>query len=320
MSKNDLGNPALVAAAANVVAAKQQNKANNNTPVVINPPAAPAADGKTTAPAAPIILKNRRHIPLIGGLIVGGVVIIGGISLVKNSRKKKILNEVDTNANYRAAQTIYNAIPDGLKKGNGSLFSPFGFVTDIGNKIALMWQSTDTNRILDIAKTQITNYDETLKAFRVLYGEDLSALLNKVLTMQELNNFYDFSTAYKASQREINTSQTAKTGYVGVITKETYVLSTWYNPKTQAVTSKLVQLNKLLPKNTGVGKYTGREVNNLRANDNTTYYVFVYGKTSSGNVIHIYAPKSAVKFSKTCPGCFRIHFANYKTGSVKSIG
>jgi hypothetical protein len=258
-------------------------------------------------------------------LRIFGIAILGGASffilrgVIRNGRKSKILSEVDTNANYRAAQSIYNAIPEGLKKGNGSFFNPFGFVADIGNQIALIWQKTDTNRILDIAKTQITNYDETLKAFRIIYGEDLSALLNKVLTMQELNLFFDFSTDYKASQREVESSNTAKTGYYAITVKDISVLSTWYNPKTQAITSKLVQLNKLIPKATSLGKYTGRTVSNVRSNDNETYYVMIYGTSKSGSQVHLYAPKSAVKFVSNRAMYKGIHFSDYKTGKVKSI-
>lgn len=313
--KKDLGNPALIAAAANVMASKKQS---NNQPIVIQ---APANTGTNTPSVAPVVVKNGRKFPIVGGIILGGILLVGGGIYIKNRKKAKILSEVDTNPNYRAAQSIFNSIPAGLKKGNGSLFNPFGFIPDLANQIKLLWQKTDTNKILDIAKSQITNYDETLEAFRIVYGEDLSALLSEVLSTQEYNLFFDFSTAYKASQREVEASNNAKIGYFGASTKDTYALSTWYNPKTQAITSKVIRLDKLLPKGTFLGKYVGREVKNIQANDNETYYVFIYGQSKkTGDVIHTYVPKAAVKFQSSTTGLKKITFADYKKGTIKSIG
>lgn len=313
MEKKDLGNPAIIAAVSNILTKKKEAQ-----PMIIQAPASNSPSGNQQAP---IIVRNRRRIGVLGWALIGGVTFFGGRSIIRATNKKNILNQVDTNANYRAAQSIYNAIPEGLKKGNGSFINPFGFISDIGNQIALIWKETDTNRILDIAKSQITNYDETLKAFRILYGEDLSALLNKVLTMQQLNNFFDFSTEYKGSQREITNSNSSKTGYYGVATKETYALSTWFNPTTQAITSQIVRVSKLLPKGTFLGKYTGKEIKSIRADDNETYYMFIYGKSSStGDVIHLYVPKSAVKFQSSATSLYKITWSNYKKGLIKKIG
>ena len=153
----------------------------------------PALIATSLAPAikenAPIIIKTytsflKTFLILLG---VSGSLFLG-YKWAAAKRKRQLEAKAGQDVDIKAAIDIYNAIPAGLKQGEGSIWNPFGFVTDFANKIATIWQSTDTDRILEISK-RIKDNKRVFKVFRILYGEDLYQLLSKVLTPANLDLF-----------------------------------------------------------------------------------------------------------------------------------
>ncbi|MPM09003.1 hypothetical protein SDC9_55319 [bioreactor metagenome] len=286
--KRGLGNPALVAAA-------------------------------SSAAQNPVVIQNvQKGTRTLFWLILGGAGVFFGVKAYKNFNKQSILKEVDTNQNYRAAQSIYAAIPDGLKKGDGSLFNPWGFVTDLINQVSTIWEKTNTQRILDIGRTEITNFDETAKAFKVLYGEDLSMLLQKVMNAAELNAFYNNASAYKPASATFETASSGDIGKVIVTTKDSS-LSTMYSTADNKLSS-LVPLSQMVPAGTRIGVFYGKKVTNVKSGDTNEYYIAKYGTSKSGNTIAIIVPVKNSKFVSNIAGSLssykKITFQDYAKGKI----
>ena len=153
----------------------------------------PALIATALAPAikenAPMLIRSYTNFVKIFFIALG--VSGGGYLLYKWAaayRKKKLMEKSANNPDVRAAMDIYAAIPQGLKSGQGSIFNPLGFVYDFINQVARLWQSTDTDRILDISKRIVDN-EKVYRYFRVLYGEDLYPLLQKALSKTDLDLF-----------------------------------------------------------------------------------------------------------------------------------
>lgn len=142
---------------------------------------------------APQVIKIVNHSGRIMRYVaigIGGVIVfVAANKAIKYNRRQKYLSLALTDPNVMAASKIYDAIPAGLKKGSGGIFNPFGFIKDIGNKIALIWKNTDSSAILQIAQQNITDVSITAKAFKAIYNEDLLELLKKVLTDAEFDQF-----------------------------------------------------------------------------------------------------------------------------------
>ncbi|MFA6925059.1 MAG: hypothetical protein WC223_12510 [Bacteroidales bacterium] len=157
---------------------------NIGNPVLVATALAPAIKEN-----APVIIKTSANF-IKTFLIILGVsgTLFFGYKWAAAKRRKQLEAKAGQDADIKAAIDIYNAIPAGLKKGEGSLWNPFGFVTDIANKIATIWQKTDTDRILDISK-RIKDNKRVFKVFRILYNEDLYQLLSKVLSTSDLDLF-----------------------------------------------------------------------------------------------------------------------------------
>lgn len=286
--KRGLGNPALVAAA-------------------------------SSAAQNPIVVNNvRKGAKTMFWIVLG----VGGFfitrKVISNLNKQSILKEIDTNQNYRAAQSIYNAIPAGLKKGDGSLFNPFGLITDLIDQVSLIWQNTDSQRILDIGRTEITNFDETAKAFKILYGEDLSMLLQKAMNAAELNAFYSNASAYKPASATFETSSSGDVGKVIVTSKDSNLLLMYSTPENNV--SPLIPLSQMVPSGTRVGVFYGKKITNVRAGDTNEYYATKYGTSKNGNVIAILVPVKKSKFVSNIAGSLssykKITFQDYTKGKI----
>jgi hypothetical protein len=153
----------------------------------------PALIATALAPAiqqnAPAMIKTTTGVIKTVLIILG---VSGGAFLIYKwasaQRRKQIMAKAGVEPDIKATIDIYNAIPSGLKKGEGGIFNPFGLISDLGNKIATIWQSADTKRILDISK-RITDNKRVFKLFRILYDEDLYQLLSKVLSPEDLDLF-----------------------------------------------------------------------------------------------------------------------------------
>ena len=153
----------------------------------------PALMATALAPAikdnAPMIIRSYTSFVKVLFITLG--VSAGGYMLYKWAaayRKKKLIEKSVDDPDIRAAMDIYAAIPQGLKKGDGSIFNPLGFVTDFLNQVSRIWQSTDTDRKLEVSKRIVDN-KKVSKYFRLIYGEDLYPLLQKALSKTDLDLF-----------------------------------------------------------------------------------------------------------------------------------
>ena len=163
----NIGNP-MAAMAASAAIEKSMPIIERNAPVIIQ---------KTT-----VAIRNTV-------LILGGIgLLYFGNKWITNQRRKNVASKAGEDADIRAAMDVYTAIPAGLKKGDGSLFNPFGFINDVANQIKLIWQRTDTDRILEVSK-KIKDIQKVFKTFRLLYEEDLYTLLNQILSPTDLDLF-----------------------------------------------------------------------------------------------------------------------------------
>lgn len=291
MAKN-LGNPALIAA---------------------------AASSPEVRAAAPVVIRNVNRSAKIGLIAIAS---IAGILIVRTGirayQRSRINNHIADNPNYRAAQSIYDAIPAGLKKGDGSLLNPFGFISDIGNQIALIWQSTDSQRILDVGRTNITDFNETAKAFKVLYRQDLVELLRKVMNNAELEVFYQHTTSWKAAKVESKAVEESKVGYRAVSTKESHLISMTYNLKTKKM-SGLKFLSPNVPAGVSLGTFMGKSYKNVKEGDTDTYLVSKFA-TSGDTVYYLGIPDKACKLvPMTKTSSYKKLTYSHNEAKVKSI-
>jgi len=68
-------------------------------------------------------------------VIAGAGLIYFGRKYLKKVSQNKLLRQAGTKPEVRAAVDIYQAIPDGLKKGQGGLFNPIGLAKDAMKQI-----------------------------------------------------------------------------------------------------------------------------------------------------------------------------------------
>ena len=153
----------------------------------------PALIATSLAPAikenAPVLIKVYTNFVRTLFIVLG---IAGGSFLIyqwaASQRRKQLASKAGQDPDIKAAIDIYAAIPAGLRKGEGSILNPFGLISDLFNKIATMWQRTDTERILEISK-RIKDNKRVFTVFRILYNEDLYLLLTKALSPSDLDTF-----------------------------------------------------------------------------------------------------------------------------------
>lgn len=131
----------------------------------------------------------------MGTLVKAGLILLGGLGIVfftskaiRKARIESLKRRAFTDANIKAAIDIFDAIPAGLKEGTGGFFNPFGIVKDAINKVKLIWQKTDTDRIMQIAES-ITDIQLTASAFKTLYREDLITLLQNAMEPDKYDEF-----------------------------------------------------------------------------------------------------------------------------------
>lgn len=256
-SKQNLGNPLLVASAANMV-----------------------KEGITEK--APAI---ARGIKTTLGLFGTGLLVYFGYKGVKKWNQNRVMRQSATDENVRAAMDIYSAIPAGLKKSEGGFLNPFGLISDALNQIERIWTSTDTERILTIAK-RITDPQKVFKSFQTIYGEDLYTLLSKALKKEELDVFMNITQRGSFSR----TNKPAA-GLVIYTSKAVTVR------KTAEVNDGYVFNNKVahVPAGKILGISTGVELNDEKNNAVFIEFKAVSGGSSEFKNI-LYAWKGALKF------------------------
>jgi len=173
--RKNLGNPLLIAAASSAVTNPKTMKQISSLAPYNNPQ----------------LIETGTSILKIAGL---GVVGYFGYKAFKAYQQNALMQQALTDPNVKAAMDIYFAIPEGMKKGTGSLFNLFGFVDDLINKVKTIWQSTDTARLMTVA-VNVTDFNQTASVFQTLYGEPLYPLLQSVLSESELQQFVNKGTS-----------------------------------------------------------------------------------------------------------------------------
>ena len=150
----------------------------NKNPNNIGNPLVVATAAKMISDKSPQIMKGVRT----GSMVIAGAgLIYFGRKYMKRLAQNRLLKQAGSNPEVRAAVDIYQSIPDGLKKGQGGLFNPIGLANDALNQVKRIWQRTDTDRLLNVAKgihSQNLDIDKVYRYFYKIYGEQLYLLLN----------------------------------------------------------------------------------------------------------------------------------------------
>ncbi|MCB0397952.1 MAG: hypothetical protein KDD36_14980 [Flavobacteriales bacterium] len=218
-------------------------------------PLVAATAAKVISDNSPQIMKGVKT----GSMIIAGAgLIYFGRKYLKKVAQNKLLRQAGTNPEVRAAVDIYQAIPDGLKKGQGGLFNPIGLARDAMNQVKRIWQRTDTDRILNVAKsihTKNLDIDKVYRYFYKLYGEQLYLLLNTALEPGELAKFNNYSSSGTAS----STPKISGQKYAVVKVNNLNVRKT---PENMTWTQVFKKSNKIgtAPFGKVLGLTTGREV------------------------------------------------------------
>jgi len=162
-----LGNPALIAAASN--------------------PKLVEAAGKVV----PVVIEQQRRVVRTGMILMGGVtaaaLLYFGGKYLRKQAKKALYRRAATDPNVKAAVDIFEAIPERMKSDTGTIFTPGQLITDLVNNL-MFWTKSDSDRILLIAQ-RITDMNETARAFRLLYDQDLVPLLQKAMSPDDFDRF-----------------------------------------------------------------------------------------------------------------------------------
>ena len=266
-----------------------KNKDNLGNPIVY------AAAASTLEQNSPAIIKG------IGtGLKVLAVAGLGyfGYKWFTNYRRNKLMQGASSDGNVAAAMDIYQAIPAGYKKGDGSLFNPFGFVSDVLNKIATLWEFPDRQKIISCGK-KITDLQYCYKVFNQLYGENLRPMLQRALTPEDLSSFENLAKTKGTSAS--NTPVTAAHKLAVVIASSGVRLRS--SPIVPAIAAAMYPIGNVVgiaPFGKIVGYTTGVET---MSPDNKTIFAEIKAGSkkkmkTNGNVadLVIYAWKGALEF------------------------
>jgi hypothetical protein len=247
------------------------------------------------ATAAKVISNNSPQI--MKGVKTGSMVIAGagliyfGRKYLKKVSQNKLLRQAGTKPEVRAAVEIYQAIPEGLKKGQGGLFNPIGLAKDAVNQVKRIWQRTDTDRILNVAKsihTKNLDIDKVYRYFYKLYGEQLYLLLNTALESSDLAKFNNYTASGTASSTpKISGQKYAVVKVNNLNVRKTPENMSWKQVFTKSNKIGTVPFGKLL------GLTTGREVFDEEHN---VVFVEVHIWDTKGKTHIAYAWKGGLKF------------------------
>lgn len=260
---------------------------DKNTNSIGNPLIAATA-AKVISDKSPEIMKGVKT----GSMVIAGAgLIYFGRKYLKKVSQNRLLKQAGTNQEVRAAVNIYQAIPDGLKKGQGGLFNPIGLAKDAVNQVKRIWQRTDTDQILNIAKsihTKNLDIDKVYRYFYKLYGEQLYLLLNTALESNDLAKFNNYTASGTASSTPKITSQK----YALVKVNNLNVRKTPENMSWKQVLSRSNKIGTV-PFGKLLGLTTGREVFD---EENNVVFVEVNVWDTKSKTHIAYAWKGGLKF------------------------
>jgi len=241
------------------------------------------------------IVKGVGTVLKVGGIIA---ILYGGSRLLSTYRKNKLMQGASSDQNVSAAMEVYQAIPAGYKKGDGSLLNPYGFVTDVLNKIATLWELPDRQKIINCGK-KITDLQYCYKVFYQLYGENLRPILLRALTTEDLNSFENLA---KTKGKSASSTPVTDAHKLAVVTAASGVRlrSTPIVPTISAAMYPIGNVVGIAPFGKIVGFTTGIET---ITSDNKTIFVQIKAGSkkkmkTNGNVadLAIYAWKGAFEF------------------------
>ena len=247
-----------------------------------------ATAAKVIGDHSPQIMKGIKT----GSMFIAGAgLVYVGRKYLKKRAQSKLLRQAGTNREVRAAVEIYQAIPDGLKKGQGGLFNPTGFAKDAVNQVKRIWQRTDTDRILNIAKnihTRNLDIDKVYRYFYKLYGEQLYLLLNTALDTGDLAKFNNYASSGTASSSpKVTGQQYAVVKVNNLNVRKTPENMSWKQVFTKSNKIGTVPFGKIL------GLTTGREVFD---EDHDVVFVELRIWDENNKVHTAYAWKGGLKF------------------------
>ena len=254
----------------------------------IGNPLVAATAAKVVSDRAPQIMSGVKT----GSMVIAGIgLIYFGRFYLKKLAQNKLLKQAGSNPEVRAAIEIYQAIPDGLKKGQGGILNPMGFAKDAINQVKRIWQSTDTDRILDIAKSihaKKLDIDKVYRYFYKLYDEQLYVLLNNALSSSDLAKFNNYSNSGSAS----STPKISGQLYAVVNVNNLNVRRT---PENMKWTQLLTKSNKIgtVPFGKLLGLTTGKEVYDK---ENDVVFVVLWIWDTNSKTHKAYAWKGGLKF------------------------
>lgn len=243
--------------------------------------------------AAPVVIKEGFSLVKTGLtiLLVGGAVLLT-LKAYKKAIKSKWINRASSDNNVNAALKIWQSIPDADKISAGSLFNPFGFVTDLVNKVKSIWQSTDTDKILYIAKYDITELKTTCEAFKGIYDVDLMFLLSNILDKTSYDLFIKYCSQEKKDNQVVN--DPTQTGKIVITNKETtgYIVDKnfWKMPVMERATKGIKQMRNRIPANAYVGTIingTSFQTKDKRTGKAIKYYAIQFKSGNQTNIISL---------------------------------
>lgn len=248
-------------------------------------------------------IKNTIKWVVIAGATA--TIIYFGIKAIK---RNNVLKNISTNNNYRASQRIYELLP-AKYKSDKSFLNPAVILSNIKSLIFSDMNQKELNDLINTANS-ITDFNEASYAFKVLYKGDLPMILNKLMTAQQLESFYSNANAYKIQNVELK-QQTSNIDKRTITNKDTSVYLIYKTLSNRI--SKLIRLNKNIPSNTSLGRYTGQNAQNIMPNNNKEYSVSLFGKDSNNNTIYLLCEKNNVRYVNYSD-------TNYKKLSLKITG
>jgi len=253
-----------------------------------------ASNPQVREKAAETTVRVKKTIGFVGK----GLLVVGGIFLtrlaIRNMQKQAIQKKISSNHNYRAAVKIYNLLPANLK--SKSLFDPETIIDNLISTVFPFLPKTETQQILNVAK-EITEFNETQKAFNILYRSNLVEVLQKVLSPSDFNLFFNYANQHKPGSVEVKPANLEKKGFRVVTTTETTVYSI-----TKSSTNKLstvVQLKQSIPAGVSLGIFEGAKVNGLSTGDTREFYVCKFGQNQGHTAYLLVSSRSCrlIKYS-----------------------
>lgn len=287
--ENKLGNPALIAAAAQNPMVKEQIKETS--------------------------IRIKKGMGIIGkGMIIVGAVVAARI-ITRNIQRNNILKNIDKNPNYQAATRLYALFPEKMK--SKSLFDPETIINSLIAAVIPIPEKTQVEQIMNVGK-DITDFQETAKAFKGLYRADLRLCLEKLLSANDLRTFYNYTSSHKTGSIKVNPFQQEKKGFRVVTSSETSVLTLSKSPGNKL--SKPIALSSNIPASVSLGTYEGGKVANVIPNDNREFYVTKFGVTKDKYTVYLLVSvKGARLVPYTKTHTFRTLIFHPSTGKVTKI-